>query len=120
MDQVDIEIELPLPPSTNHYWRFVPGAGRPLISRAGRIYRLAVKGTLAQQEVEGLDGRLAVEIDLYPPPGEIDIDNVLKALLDALQHGGLYANDGTIDDLHITRQPTIVPKGAVVVRVGRI
>ena len=49
-------------------------------------------------------GRLRVEIVACPPDHRCrDIDNVLKASLDALQHAGLFADDNQIDVIHITR-----------------
>ena len=41
----------------------------------------------------------------------------MKALLDALGHGGVYEDDGQIDRLEIERGP-VVPGGKVVVRVS--
>lgn len=38
-----------------------------------------------------------------------DLDNILKALLDALAHAGVYADDSEIDELHIYRLPARAP-----------
>lgn len=47
---------------------------------------------------------MAMFISLYPPDRrKRDIDNVLKALLDALQHAGCYEDDSQLDDLRIVR-----------------
>jgi crossover junction endodeoxyribonuclease RusA len=40
----------------------------------------------------------------------------MKALLDALGHGGVYEDDGQIDRLEIERG-SVVPGGKVVVRI---
>lgn len=54
------------------------------------------------------DGRLRVNIQLYPPDRRvIDIDNRLKSLLDAMQNAGLYGNDSQIDELHVMRAEII-------------
>jgi crossover junction endodeoxyribonuclease RusA len=62
--------------------------------------------------VIALEGRLAVHITLFPPDRrKRDVDNILKALLDACEHAGCYESDSQIDELHITRQE--VKKGGV-------
>lgn len=98
-----MQLELPYPPSVNHYYRRAGAA--VLISRAGRLYRKEVCLLLLAQRVRQLAGLLAVEVDLYPPDRRRrDIDNTQKALLDALQHAGLYADDSQIVDLHLRRK----------------
>ena len=96
-------LTLPYPPSNNRYYRH--GNGRTYIGEAGEIYRMEV---LACRPRTGwpILGRLAVVIDVYPKKGPtIDLDNVPKAVLDALQHAHIFANDNDIDDLAIHRHP---------------
>lgn len=113
-----IELELPYPPSVNHYYRRV--GPRTLISREGRAYREAVCAILAGLGIRPLAGPLAVRIELYPPDQRRrDCDNAMKALLDALQHGGAYLDDGQIADLRIRRADS-TPGGKTIVRIGRI
>jgi crossover junction endodeoxyribonuclease RusA len=95
-----IELELPYPPSINHLYRHV--GPRTLISREGRRFRERVCAHLAGLGVRRLTGPLRIEIEVYPPDRRRhDIDNVQKALLDALQHGGLYEDDSQIKKLNI-------------------
>lgn len=55
--------------------------------------------------IKPLEGRLAVHVALFPPDRRVrDIDNILKALLDACEHAGCYASDSQIDELHVIRQ----------------
>jgi crossover junction endodeoxyribonuclease RusA len=115
--------ELPYPPSVNHYWRRVGGA--TLISREGRRFRKDVCAALAAG-VGGaggagprppLAGRLAVFVTVCPPDRRRrDLDNVQKALLDALEHGGVYGDDAQIDRLVIERGP-VIDGGRTLVRV---
>jgi crossover junction endodeoxyribonuclease RusA len=98
--------ELPYPPSINHYWRRV--GPRTLISRQGRKFRQDVE--VAVRRKSGLRGKLpmlghlAVEVLLCPPDRRRrDLDNTLKATLDALQHAGVYQDDSQIADLAIRR-----------------
>lgn len=107
------EIELPYPPSINHYWRRV--GCRTLISREGRRFRDRVVAILTARRPTLMTGPLKVEIDVYPPDNRRrDLDNVQKALLDALQHGGVYTDDSQIVDLHARKGD---PKPAGMVRV---
>ena len=96
-------LELPWPPSLNHYWRNVNG--QTLISSEGRAYRRSVASyVIVQRKGEVMDCRLSVHIIAYPPDKRRrDLDNMLKAALDALAHAGVYEDDSQIDDLHIVR-----------------
>lgn len=97
-----LELDLPFPPSVNHYWRHV--GARTLISRGGRAFRTAVCALLAARNVQPLDGPLAVQIEVFPPDRRRrDLDNCLKSLLDALQHGGAYGDDSQIVRLTIEK-----------------
>ena len=90
-----IQMDLPYPPSVNHYWRRV--GARTLISRGGRASRQSVCALLAACGIQPLTGSLEVRIDLYPPDRRRrDIDNTQKALLDALAQGGAYFDDSQI------------------------
>lgn len=97
-----IQLDLPWPPSLNHYYRRV--GARTLISRAGRLYRATVVRQLRHHHSSPLLGRLQVSIQAYPPDRRRrDLDNAQKALLDALQHAGIYGDDSQIDHLEIAR-----------------
>jgi len=113
-----LDFELPYPPSINHYWR---RAGyRTLISREGRRFRQRVLAILAARRVAPLQGPLAVEVEVHPPDNRRrDIDNVQKALLDALQHGGAYADDSQIVQLAIEKREP-VEGGRTVVRIRKV
>jgi crossover junction endodeoxyribonuclease RusA len=109
------EIVLPYPPSINHYWRRV--GPRTLISREGRRFRQRVMALLAARGVEPLAGPLAVEVEIHPPDHRRrDIDNVQKALLDALQHGGAYLDDSQVVRLAIVKREP-VDGGKTLVRI---
>jgi len=95
-------LDLPWPPSVNHYWR---RAGRVIhVSAEGKAYRKTVAMECIRQRCRSHDGELCVSIEAYPPDRRRrDLDNVLKSLLDSLQHGGAYEDDSQISRLAIVR-----------------
>ena len=101
-----LQFTLPFPPSANHIWRRV--GTRTLLSRRGREFRQEVCALLRSQGVKPLSGPLEMTIDIFPPDRRRrDVDNVQKALLDALAHGGAYHDDSQIDRLTIERQSVV-------------
>jgi len=111
-------IELPWPPSVNHYYRRV--GHRTLISREGRKYRSEVCAILRDLHLHPLDGELAMTVDAYPPDKRRrDADNILKSLLDALQHAGAYHDDSQIKKLSVELLEPCRPNGKVQVRLLR-
>ncbi|WP_178862089.1 RusA family crossover junction endodeoxyribonuclease [Thiomicrorhabdus cannonii] len=98
------QITLPWAPSANTYYR---RAGQHIhLSLKGRQFKAAVAQVLQAQGLhrERISHRLRVRIELYPPNRrKFDIDNRIKPLLDALQHGGLFVDDEQIDRLAVAR-----------------
>jgi crossover junction endodeoxyribonuclease RusA len=112
------EFVLPYPPSINHYFRRV--GPRTLISREGRRFRESVVTILAAGRRPPLSGRLGVEVLAYPPDNRRrDVDNIQKALLDALQHGGAYDDDSQIVKLSVEKCDA-TPGGRTVVKIREL
>ena len=60
-----LEVELPYPPSINHYWRRV--GARTLISREGRRFRREVIAILAAMGVQPLaDASSSASMSIHP------------------------------------------------------
>lgn len=103
-----ITLTLPWPPSVNTYWRHV--GPRVLISANGRQYRKAVSDLVMVARVRRqlhhgpLAGRVALRIEATPPDRRArDLDNLLKAPLDALTHAGIWIDDAQIHELTIVK-----------------
>lgn len=111
-----MNITLPWPPSVNHYWRAVKG--RTLISAKGRAYRRMVQHLALVHGWESLgEARIRAVITANPPDRRRrDLDNLLKAVLDALQAAAVYDDDGQIDDIRITRGE-VVAAGSLVINM---
>lgn len=103
-----LEFTIPFPPSVNRVYRNI--LGRTLISREGRTYRENVCALLAGggPRKPPMGGRIALCMDAFPPDRRTrDLDNLLKASADALEHAGIYENDSQIDLLLIRRREPI-------------
>jgi crossover junction endodeoxyribonuclease RusA len=100
-----IELTLPWPPSVNRYWRSVNG--RVLIAAAGRRYRTDVELAYRLGRAGGAgmgDAPVQVVIEAWLPDlRRRDIDNLLKAPLDALTHAGLWDDDSQVMALAIRK-----------------
>ncbi len=114
-----IVLELPYPPSVNSYYRHV--GNKTLISREGRLFRAKVVSILAIEEIKQMEGPIQVAICLRTPDRRRrDVDNVLKSLLDALQHGGAYEDDSQIQRLSIWKGEPKPPNGCALVEIERL
>ncbi|HFP5147949.1 TPA: RusA family crossover junction endodeoxyribonuclease [Escherichia coli] len=98
-----IEFVLPYPPTENTYWR--RHGNTYFISEAGKRYCRDVALVVSQQRLKlNLSGRLAIRIIVEPPDKRRrDLDNILKAPLDALTHAGLLIDDEQFDEINIVR-----------------
>jgi crossover junction endodeoxyribonuclease RusA len=113
-----LTLELPYPPTVNHYWR--TWKDRVLLSEDGRRYRRRVAKRLERVPFRRFTGPLQVEVLFNPPDGlRRDLDNLPKGLLDALQKGGVYGDDSQIKDLHLRMGP-IVAGGRATVTISEL
>ncbi len=117
-----IELTLPLAPTINSYWRStaaVSGSSKrttrthsPIkvyVSQKGQLYRAEVIALVRQAKAnKKLECRLQVFMEINPADKRVqDIDNRIKAALDALTHAGVYVDDSQIDRLIVQRGPII-------------
>ena len=126
MGSAPVRLVLPWPPSVNRIWRSVVirGAVRVLMSRDGREYRQAVIAALrgCTQAAAAFSRPVEVEIRAYQPDHRRrDLDNVLKAALDALTHAGVWDDDNRVADLRIVRMmPSDRPRLEVTIAECRV
>lgn len=94
-----LNLELPWPPSVNHYWGTRRGGGGRYLTARAKAYRETVR--LAVLELPSkvrhylpYPGPMSLEISCWPPDRrERDIDNIDKGLLDALAAAGIVRKD---------------------------
>lgn len=109
-----MKLTLPFPPSVNSYWRAPskgPLAGRHLISVKGRQFRVEALACVLEQlrrVPKAITGHVAVTINFYPPDRRIrDMDNYLKAPLDALTHAGVWLDDSQVKKMALEWWPMV-------------
>jgi crossover junction endodeoxyribonuclease RusA len=110
---------LPYPPSVNHYWQRNRN-GSMRIGAEGLAYRKEVFVACHNARVRKMKGRLYIEVIACPPDARRrDLDNLWKAILDALQHVGVIEDDNQFDRLEI-RRGVIEKHGLLAVEIGYI
>ncbi len=115
-----LTIALPYPPSVNHYWRHF--RGRFVVSAEGKRFRTnvlaEVLNTHGRNKGLPFDGPIIVRITMHAPDKRRrDLDNTLKAMLDALAHAGVYGDDSQIVQIEIAWGVRKPPHGAATVQV---
>lgn len=99
-----VTLRLPYPPSINSYYG--SRGGRPFIRKEGRDYRSKVMDILVPvfHERDSYGGPLRVWVEVMTPDRRRrDLDNISKALLDAITHSGVWEDDSQIVDLRYVR-----------------
>ena len=116
-----LRLVLPWPPTVNHSSGPTSNGGRYLTPEHKAFRNEVTLRTVAAGSPTLGDARLAVEIHLTPPDKRrFDLDNRLKAVLDALQLCNVYDNDEQIDELRVVRGDVIIPgEGSAVVTLQR-
>ena len=120
-----ISITLPWPPSANHYWgkAVTDGHLSVYLGRQGKVYRREVKECfrLMDKPVFSEPARLRVEILAFPPDRRTrDLDNLPKALFDAITHARVWDEDRQVGDFRVIRQARKCPYGELLVTIEEI
>ena len=113
-------VELPYPPSVNHYWEAMVFRKNGRTIRGRRRSKRALDFVAATLALLGRRkpflGAVAVEIEAFMPDNRTrDCDNLLKGILDSIAHAGVIADDSQIIDLRIRNMRQVVKGGKIVV-----
>ena len=96
-----LTLHLPFPPSGNTYYR--RSAHATYLSAKGREFKERVAEIVAEAG-QRIEGRLQIFMSLYAPTKrKYDIDNRIKATLDALQDAGVFEDDEQVDKITVKR-----------------
>lgn len=109
-----IRLELPYPPSVNSYWR--ANGHRRYISKEGVAFTNEVSLIVKTQKPKTFgDKQVAISVMIHPrSKRKFDLDNTLKAILDALMKAGMYDDDSQIEYIEIARGEAVDGGKAVV------
>lgn len=115
-----IKLTLPYPPTVNHYWG-VRGTRR-FIKKQGLDFRKKIKDIIDKDHGNvWLEGRLSIRLIVHPPDNRRrDLDNLLKATLDALEEANLFEDDSQFDFISLERKGLIRPEGKLIVHIQEI
>ncbi len=99
-----VELDLPLPPSANDYWRLGWVRGKPalILSREARAYKAAIALKGRVQKRVPLEGPVELRLVVHFSDNRSDLSNRIKVLEDALQ-GVAYVNDRQVQRLSAER-----------------
>jgi len=123
----EVVLELPYPPSENHYRAHLRGH-MVVITAEGKRYRKAVRSVALESgfvpDSSGASPKtfrfpVSVRVDLYPADNRRrDIDNPLKALLDSLTEAGVWSDDSLVHRLVVEKRRRVDGNPFCVVTIG--
>lgn len=103
------------PPSVNHYW-VANGKARFLSKRAKDFIKLVAVFVKPHRST----ARLKLDVTFHFPDRRTrDIDNHLKAILDALVKAGLCVDDEQFDEL-VVKRGSVMKGGLVILKVSEV
>jgi len=114
-----VRYELPYPPSVNNYWH--ASGKRRYISPAGKKFTEEVYAVVKSQGSKSFgDVSLGISVMIHPrSKRKFDLDNTLKAILDALMKADVYDDDSQFEYIEIARGEA-KDGGAAVVHIYEI
>lgn len=84
--------------------------GRRFLSPKGKLYRQGVLADVLEQHCifKPLQGPLGVSATFFvPDKRKRDLDNLFKALFDALKHANVYMDDDQIIEIHAFKREVV-------------
>ena len=121
-DSWSLIMTIPYPPSINKYWLLNRNGSRRLSADAVDFRNSVIAEFYKFSWRNQLTGKCTVVIDEYPKNRiRRDIDNVIKPILDALTHAGVWEDDEQVYKLLVRKhEPDEQKKGYVTVKVKEI
>lgn len=135
------KLSLPLPPSSNNYWRTAVIKGKPVVhvSTEAKEYKRSVGWLVCQAGIRTpIKGRVGIIVNMYPnqpkdwerrarrdPEGwadsvlSMDLDNCLKVTLDALKNLA-FEDDAWIRKIEAKRMIPDRPEGRLEITIYAI
>lgn len=113
-------LTLPWPPTVNHYWG-TRGKSR-FLKPAAKVFRAAVLSAFYGARRQGF-GRAKLRVDVLACPPDArrrDLDNLGKAILDAMAHARVFDDDSQVKDYRIHEGPQKKGEGMIVVEVWKL
>lgn len=109
-----VRLELPYPPSVNSYW--LASGKRRYISPAGVQFTKDVANVVTLSRAKSFaDQKVAISVMIHPrSKRKFDLDNTLKAILDALMKANMYDDDSQIEYIEIARGEAVDGGKAVI------
>lgn len=98
------EFTIPTPPSANHLFVNVRGVGRVKSRHYEDFTRMAI-AAIRRQNVPPVPGRVVPIIGIERMSGGADVDNRLKALLDAMVKAGVIEDDSLVTAIAVAWLP---------------
>lgn len=99
-----VHFTMPTPPSANHLFKNVKGVGRVQTSHYSDFIRMGV-AAIRRQNVRAMRGRVVIVASVERMSDKADIDNRMKALLDAIVKAGIIEDDRFVTWLPINWLP---------------
>lgn len=109
-------IKLPLPPSSNRYWRSAPGKGM-VPTKDAQHYKTTVARICQLERVPCVTGRYEMKVAIFGARADADLGNFLKVLEDALELHA-FINDKHARRIVLDRVEGGTGKGAMVTIEG--
>ena len=117
MNDEMITLELPYPPTVNHYMKHT-SRGHYLTDEARLFHQeVAIKvATMGMKKYWA--GRIEMTMVVFPPDNrKRDISNLIKIVEDSLTRAGLWVDDFQVAKITVERSDTIPPHGGIMVTV---
>ena len=87
-----LELQFPYPPSVNNLYNNVPGRGR-VTSSFYEDWKVSAAATAMFKAHSYVSGRVQITMTFEEKPGQHDLDNLAKAILDLLWGQYIIEND---------------------------